>query len=67
MKETGGIGGEKMELQQQYIITGKNGSVCTVKVLNIGNTFVTVQNTEGEYANTEPYYVLPREWAWQKV
>lgn len=56
-----------MELHQQYIITGKNGSVSTVRVLNIGKTFVTVQNTEGKYANTEPYYVLPREWEWQKV
>jgi hypothetical protein len=65
MKDTSGRGGEKMELHQQYIITGKGGSVCTVKVLSIGKTFVTVQNTEGKYANTEPYLVLPSEWEWQ--
>lgn len=56
-----------MEINNLYTMSGENGSVSVVKVLHIGKTFVKVQTVEGKGAGTEPYFVRPSDWEWQKV
>jgi hypothetical protein len=57
----------KVEIHHLYTMSGENGSVSVVKVLHIGKTFVKVQTVEGKGAGTEPYFVRPSDWEWQKV